>query len=92
MADLDKFIAAMLEFKGTMQASLNEISREIKEMKAERKEHQSEFWDKMEEFSKSLHTIDTEVKLIKGKAGLLATLIAFIVATSISVVGWFIKK
>lgn len=63
---------------GEISANLKNLCRDIKEIKEERKEHTEKFWRKIDEITDKLHTQDTEMRVIKGKANIATFIISFI--------------
>lgn len=96
------FVKEMMEFKGTVQSSLGELCKDIKELKTEREKHSEKFWLKMDVITQSIQdekneriTVDgalnTEIKVMQGKATVLAGLIAFFVSIITGIIGFFIR-
>lgn len=92
MANFDKFVSDMAEFRGNVTSQLESICKDLQRIELDRKEHSGKFWDEMNIFKSSINEINTEVKVIKARAGVIATVTAFFISLIVTVVGWFIKK
>jgi len=86
MPDSD-FIRDMARFQGEISANIKNICKDIKEIKQERIEHSTKFWEKFDGLDKKVNRIETELSVIKGKAGM----IALIISIAIGVGGLLIK-
>ncbi len=89
--DNETFINEMMVHKGKVEQSLSDICTDIKEIKAERTRHSDKFWQEITKVTDSLHAINSEVQVMKGKATVLAGLIAFFTSIIIGIVGFFIR-
>lgn len=79
MSDINEFINEMARFQGEISANIKNICKDIKEMKLERSEHSERFWRKFEDIDIKVNRIDTELRVIKGKAGIIAVVVSMII-------------
>ncbi|MBT9167520.1 MAG: hypothetical protein DDT19_00858 [Syntrophomonadaceae bacterium] len=86
----EEFIREMLEFKGRTEQALSDIRADIGEVKSEMKDSVERLWIKMDDITVHLHSTNTEIQVIKGKASMIAGLTAFFTSAFITIVGWFV--
>ena len=103
--DNGQFYKEMIGFKAKTEESLDNLCKDIKEMRAEREKHSTVFWEKFNKMVDSVQQesttrltedskLNTQIEVMKGKAGLIASVFALIVSavisTAIIVVKWLL--
>ena len=78
--DNGDFYKEMIAFRGKTEESLTNICKDIKEIKND-----------LKEYVKNAHAISTDIQVLKGKAGIIATVVAFFTSIIVAVIGWLIR-
>ena len=99
--DDGQFYKEMIEFKGETISTLHAIKNDLSRIDEDRKEHSRRFWEKMDVIVQSIHDeknerindnnkLNTEMQVMKGKAGIIATIFAFMVTSLMMVAKWLL--
>lgn len=75
----DDFNREIARFQGEISANIKNICKDIKEIKQERAKHSERFLKKFGELESRVGKIQTELSVIKGKAGMIALIISMVV-------------